>query len=260
MSDKVTIGCLTTGVPGLDAILGGGLPEFSFFDLSKVGPAIRMVNLSEKVAAGDFDQALARITAEVKTFSPALVFIDSFQAPTAEASAPAQGALSLPQFIQRLGVELSGWQATTFLLGEYSQGGASHPVVTVADGLISLEQGTHLRFMVIVKANKQSEAGGLPDEKMIVSMGKFNDELIKAGALLAMEGLHPSSKAARIQFSGDKRTVVDGPFAESKELIAGFWLVQMKSREEATEWFKRAPFQSGALELRQVHEEGDFGG
>ncbi len=112
-----------------------------------------------------------------------------------------------------------------------------------------------MRFMVIVKANKQSEAGALPDGEMISSMGKFNDELINAGVLLAMEGLHPSSKGARVRFSGSERAVVDGPFAESKELIAGFWLVQMKSRAEAIEWFKRAPYPHGVLELRQVQEE-----
>jgi len=116
-----------------------------------------------------------------------------------------------------------------------------------------------MRFMVIVKANEKSERGVLPDEKELTAMGKFNDELIKAGVMLAGEGLHPSSKGLRIRFEGNKKTVIDGPFAESKELIAGFWLVQVKSREEAIEWFKRAPFQEGELELRQVFEEADFG-
>ena len=117
-----------------------------------------------------------------------------------------------------------------------------------------------MRFMVLVKANAKSEAGVLPNEKELAAMGKFNDELIKAGVLLAGEGLHASSKGARIKFGGGKRTVVDGPFAETKELLAGFWLVQVKSREEAIEWFKRAPFPDGEeLELRQVFEEADFG-
>ena len=98
-----------------------------------------------------------------------------------------------------------------------------------------------MRFMVLVKADKNSEAGVLPDEKLLTEMGKFNEELVKAGVMLAGEGLHPSSKGARVKFSGTKRTVIDGPFAESKELIAGFWLWQVKSKEEAIEWVKRCP-------------------
>jgi len=98
-----------------------------------------------------------------------------------------------------------------------------------------------MRFMVMVKANKDSEAGALPDEKLLAEMGNFNEQLVKAGVLLAAEGLHPSSKGARIKFSGAKRTVVDGPFAETKELVAGFWLWKVKSKEEAIEWVKRCP-------------------
>lgn len=116
-----------------------------------------------------------------------------------------------------------------------------------------------MRFMVLVKANEKSERGALPDEKELVAMGKFNDELVKAGVMLAGEGLHPSSKGVRIAFDANKCTVIDGPFAESKELVAGFWLVEMKSRAEVIEWFKRAPFQEGELEIRQVFEEADFG-
>jgi len=116
-----------------------------------------------------------------------------------------------------------------------------------------------MRVMVIVKANKESEAGVLPDKKMLTEMGKFNDELVKAGVMLAGEGLHPSSKGVRVRFSGDKRIVTDGPFAETKELVAGFWLWQVKSREEAIEWIKRAPFQTEELEIRQVFETEDFG-
>src|SRR5882762_5026505 len=100
---------------------------------------------------------------------------------------------------------------------------------------------TTMRFMVIVKASKESEAGALPDEKILTEMGKFNEELVKAGVMLAAEGLHASSKGARVKFSGGKRTVIDGPFTETKELIAGFWLWQVKSKEEAIEWLKRAP-------------------
>ena len=116
-----------------------------------------------------------------------------------------------------------------------------------------------MRFMVIVKANKDSEAGVLPDAKILTEMGKFNEELVKAGALLAGEGLHASSKGARIRYAGAKRTVIDGPFTETKELVAGFWLIQVKSKEEAIEWMKRAPFQEGEIEIRQVFESEDFG-
>src|SRR3989449_8881379 len=122
------------------------------------------------------------------------------------------------------------------------------------------EGDTTMRFMVIVKANKDSEAGVLPDEKILNAMGKFNEELVKAGVMLAGEGLQPSSKGARVRFDGAKRTVIDGPFAESKELVAGFWLWQVKSKEEAIEWLKRAPFGGGTeVELRQVFETEDFG-
>ncbi|MFL6285779.1 MAG: YciI family protein [Pyrinomonadaceae bacterium] len=117
-----------------------------------------------------------------------------------------------------------------------------------------------MRFMVIVKASEESEAGVLPDEKIFALMGKYNEELVKAGVMLAAEGLHPSSKGARVKFSGGKRTVTDGPFSETKELIAGFWLWQVKSKEEAVEWLKRAPFDGGTeVELRQVFEVEDFG-
>jgi hypothetical protein len=116
-----------------------------------------------------------------------------------------------------------------------------------------------MRFMVIVKADKNSEAGVLPSKELLTEMGKFNEELAKAGVMLAGEGLQPSSKGSRVRFSGNKRTVVDGPFSETKELIAGFWLWQMKSKEEAIEWLKRAPFREGEVELRQVFEAEDFG-
>jgi len=117
-----------------------------------------------------------------------------------------------------------------------------------------------MRFMVIVKANKDSEAGVLPDKTILAEMGKYNEELVKAGVMLAGEGLQASSKGARVRFEGpSKRTVIDGPFTETKELIAGFWLWQVKSKEEALEWLKRAPFQEGEVELRQVFETEDFG-
>src|SRR4030095_15303053 len=116
-----------------------------------------------------------------------------------------------------------------------------------------------MRFMVIVKANKDSEAGVLPTEKMLTEMGKFNEELVKAGVMLEGEGLHPSSKGARVKFSGGNHTVIDGPFAETKELIAGFWLWRVNSLEEAIEWLKRAPFEDTEVEIRQVFEGGDFG-
>ena len=116
-----------------------------------------------------------------------------------------------------------------------------------------------MRFMVIVKANKDSEAGVLPKQKLLAEMGKYNEELVKAGVLLAAEGLHASSKGARVRFSGGQRTVIDGPFPETKELIAGFWLWQVNSKEEAIEWLKRAPFDETELEIRQVFEAEDFG-
>lgn len=117
-----------------------------------------------------------------------------------------------------------------------------------------------MRFMVLVKANKQTEAGVLPTQQELAEMGKFNEELVKAGVILAGEGLHDSSKGARVQFGADgKRTVIDGPFAETKELVAGFWIWQVKSRAEAIEWLKRAPFAAGdVVELRQVFEAADF--
>ena len=117
-----------------------------------------------------------------------------------------------------------------------------------------------MRFMVVVKADKDSEAGVMPSQEILAAMGKYNEELVKAGVMLAGEGLHPTSKGVRIKFSGKNRTVTDGPFTESKELIAGFWLWQVRSREEAIQWLKRAPFDGGTeIELRQVFEAEDFG-
>ena len=117
-----------------------------------------------------------------------------------------------------------------------------------------------MRFMVIVKANKESESGALPDEKVLAAMGKFNEELVRSGVMLGGEGLHPSAKGVRISFGeGGKKTVIDGPFSETKELVAGYWLLQTKTREECIEWIKRAPFTAGAtVEIRQVHEAEDF--
>jgi hypothetical protein len=119
-----------------------------------------------------------------------------------------------------------------------------------------------MRFMVMVKATKDSEAGVMPSEKLLAEMGKYNEELVKAGVMLAGEGLHPSSKGKRVRFSGKQRTVVDGPFAETKELVAGFWLIQAKSMEEAIEWVKRCPNpfeEESEIEIRQVFEAEDFG-
>jgi hypothetical protein len=125
-----------------------------------------------------------------------------------------------------------------------------------------------MRFMMLIKADKDSEAGKMPGEDLLVAMGKYNEELINAGVMLAGEGLHPSSKGARVRFAGGKTTVIDGPFAETKELVAGFWMIQVKSKEEAIEWAKRVPFDPhgpsataggvGEIELRQVFEEADF--
>ncbi len=119
-----------------------------------------------------------------------------------------------------------------------------------------------MRFMILIKATKDSEAGVMPSQQLLTEMGKFNEELAKAGVLLAGEGLHPTSKGARVRFSGRKRTVIDGPFAETKELIAGFWLWQVKSKEEAIEWVKRCPNphpEETEVEIRQVFEAEDFG-
>jgi hypothetical protein len=119
-----------------------------------------------------------------------------------------------------------------------------------------------MRFMIMVKANEDSEAGVMPSQELLTQMGKYNEELVKAGVMLAGEGLHPTSKGARVKFSGDARTVTDGPFTESKELIAGFWLFDVKSREEAIEWVKRCPNPmegESEIEIRQVFEADDFG-
>lgn len=117
-----------------------------------------------------------------------------------------------------------------------------------------------MRFMVIVKASPESEAGQMPSQELLAAMGRYNEELARAGVMLAGDGLHPSSKGARVRFEGTKRTVIDGPFAETKELVAGYWIWQCKSMDEAIEWLKRAPFDGGAeVELRQVFEPDDFG-
>ncbi len=117
-----------------------------------------------------------------------------------------------------------------------------------------------MRFMVLVKADKDSEAGVLPDEKMLTDMGNFNDELVKAGMMLAGEGLHPTSKGKRVRFSGTKRTVIDGPFPETKELVAGFWILQAKSVDEVVDWIKRAPMGGDTeIEIRPIFEAEDFG-
>jgi len=116
-----------------------------------------------------------------------------------------------------------------------------------------------MRFMVLVKADADSEAGVMPSQELLTEMGNYNEELVKAGVMLAGDGLHPSSKGARVKFSGAERTVIDGPFAETKELIAGYWLWQVRSKNEAVEWLKRAPFDGETVELRQLFEADDFG-
>ncbi len=116
-----------------------------------------------------------------------------------------------------------------------------------------------MRFMVFVKADKDSEAGVMPDQKLLEEMTEFNEELVKAGVMLGGEGLHPTSKGARVRFSGDKRTVIDGPFAEAKELVAGYWLWQTGSLAEAIDWAKRSPFRDGEVEIRPLFEAEDFG-
>jgi hypothetical protein len=139
----------------------------------------------------------------------------------------------------------------------------SWPETVGRTGFAPVPEGeTTMRFMILIKADQNSEAGVLPSEELLTAMGKYNEELVKAGVLLAGEGLQPSAKGARVIFSGGETTVVDGPFAEAKELIAGFWLVQVKSREEAIEWVKRCPNpdnQESEIEIRQVFEVEDFG-
>jgi hypothetical protein len=130
-------------------------------------------------------------------------------------------------------------------------------VESIAEG--KRREETTMRFMIMVKATEQSEAGAMPSEDELAAMGRYNEELAKAGALLAAEGLHPSSKGARVRFSGRERTVIDGPFTETKELTAGFWLIQAKDLDEALEWIKRVPFEDGEIEVRRVFEAEDFG-
>ena len=115
-----------------------------------------------------------------------------------------------------------------------------------------------MRFMLIVKANKESEAGAMPSREILAEMSKFNEEMAKAGVMLAGEGLHPTSKGVRMRYSGSKRTLIEGPFNHTKELIAGFWLIHAKSREEAIDWMRRAPFRDGEVEIRQLFEAEDF--
>ena len=116
-----------------------------------------------------------------------------------------------------------------------------------------------MRFIILVKASKESEDGQMPTEKELTEMGQFNEQMVKAGIMLAGEGLHPSSRGSRIRYSGKSRTVIDGPFAETKELVAGFWMIQVKSKDEAIEWMKRVPFHDGEVEIRQIFEAEDFG-
>jgi hypothetical protein len=125
--------------------------------------------------------------------------------------------------------------------------------------LLTNDKETTMRFMVLVKANKDTEAGVMPSTELLTEMTNFNEQLVKAGVMKAGEGLHPSSKGARVRFSGNQRTVIDGPFAETKELVAGFWLWECKSRQEAIDWLKRAPFQEGDVEIRQIFDAPDFG-
>ena len=116
-----------------------------------------------------------------------------------------------------------------------------------------------MRVMVLVKANEESEAGVMPSEELLTKMGAFNEELVNAGVMLAGDGLHPTSKAVRVRFAGGTKTVIDGPFAETKELLAGYWLWQVKSLDEAVEWLKKAPFEDTEVEIRQIFESDDFG-
>jgi hypothetical protein len=154
---------------------------------------------------------------------------------------------------------MSIWRGVVRRLSRTRNEEAKPPPIYTDD---RLTRGDAMKFMVIVKATKESEAGVLPSTEMLEAMGKYNEELVKAGVMLAGEGLHPSSKGVRVRFSGDQRTVVDGPFTETKELIAGFWLMQVRSKDEIIEWVKRCPNPmpgESEIEIRQVFEAEDFG-
>ena len=330
MSDKVTINRLASGVPGLDAILGGGLPEFSFnlivgppgsgkttlahqimfalatkerpalfftvlgeppikmlryqqqfsfFDPQKVTESIRFVNLSEEVAGGNFDEVLARITKEVEATSPGLVFVDSFRSVMLEARNQPQGTLSLQQFIQQLGIHLSGWQATTFLIGEYQSGGEPHPVFTVADGLISLDQNFHrnsmVRQMQVLKMRGQATRPGMQTFR-ISSAGieVFPTALVRDDNSATLEPVGSRRTKSRVAtgvpgldemlgggLPSGYSMLVAGPSGSGKTILATAFLAEGVRRGEAgvIVAFEQTPSQSRTRAIDDMVRAGQVG-
>jgi len=330
MNDKVTIRHLATGVPGLDAVLGGGIPEFSFnlivgppgsgkttlahqimfalatkerpalfftvlgepplkmlryqqqfsfFDAKKIPESIRFVNLSDEVSAGNFDEVLARITSEVEASSPGLVFVDSFRSVMIEARHQPQGTLSLQQFIQQLGVHLSSWQATTFLVGEYLSNGDPHPVFTVADGLISLDQNVHRNSMVrqlqVLKMRGQATRPGLQAFRISgAGIEVFPSELVRDDNGAADE--HAGSRRLKTRVTMgvpglDKMLggglpsgyslLVAGPSGSGKTILATAFLAEGVRRGEpgVVVAFEQTPSQSRIGTIDEMVRAGQVG-
>jgi circadian clock protein KaiC len=330
MSDKVTIQRLATGVPGLDAILGGGLPEFSFnlivgapgsgkttlahqimfalatrerpalfftvlgepplkmlryqqqfsfFDPEKINDSIRFVNLSDDVSSGNYDEVIARITKEVKTFSPGLVFVDSFRSVILEARSQPQGTLSLQQFLQQLGIQLSSWEATTFLVGEYVSDSDPHPIFTVADGLLSLEQSVNrnsmVRQMQILKMRGQAIRPGLQTFR-ISSAGieVFPTALVRDDTDATREGEGSTRAKTRVAMGvpglddmmggglpSGYSMLVAGPSGSGKTILATAFLAEGVRRNEpgVIVAFEQTPSQSRIRTLDDMVRAGQVG-
>jgi circadian clock protein KaiC len=330
MNDKVTIRRLATGVPGLDAILGGGLPEFSFnlivgppgsgkttlahqimfalaakerpalfftvlgepplkmlryqqqysfFDSGKVTESIRFVNLSDDVSAGNFDQVLARITKEVEAFSPGLVFVDSFRSVMLEAGHQSQSEISLQQFIQQLGIHLSGWQATTFLVGEYGADGDPHPVFTVADGLLSLSQRVYrnsmVRQMQVLKMRGQATRPGMQTFRISgAGIELFPSALVRDDAGAAHEAAGSRRTKARLAMGvpglddmlggglpSGYSMLVAGPSGSGKTILATAFLAEGVRRGEPgiIVAFEQTPSQSRTRTIDDMVRAGQIG-
>ena len=330
MNNKVNIQRLATGVPGLDAVLGGGLPEFSFnliagppgsgkttlahqimfslateqrpalfltvlgeppikmlryqqqfsfFDADRINQSIRFVNLSDEVATDDFEQVMARITQEVEAFSPRLVFVDSFRSVMLEAGQQARGMLSLQQFVQQLGVQLSSWQATTFLVGEYLSGTESHPVFTVADGLLSLQQSVHRNSMVrkiqVVKMRGQATSPGVHTFRITGNgIEVFPSAIVRDDNDAAQAAVKPARSWARLSMGvpglddmlgGGLPTgfslLVAGPSGSGKTVVATAFLAEGVRRGEpgVLVAFEQSPSQSWARTMDDMVRAGQIG-
>ena len=330
MNNKVNIQRLATGVPGLDAVLGGGLPEFSFnliagppgsgkttlahqimfslateqrpalfltvlgeppikmlryqqqfsfFDADRINQSIRFVNLSDEIATDDFEQVMARITQEVEAFSPRLVFVDSFRSVMLEAGQQARGMLSLQQFVQQLGVQLSSWQATTFLVGEYLSGTESHPVFTVADGLLSLQQSVHRNSMVrkiqVVKMRGQATSPGVHTFRITGNgIEVFPSAIVRDDNDAAQAAVKPARSWARLSMGvpglddmlgGGLPTgfslLVAGPSGSGKTVVATAFLAEGVRRGEpgVLVAFEQSPSQSWARTMDDMVRAGQIG-